>query len=229
MPLRVVITQLCGDLLNTLVDLNISVYAFSILPLTPSISRIMVNSTDSLLRFLFANSNVLEYLQLRYFVTTPTLEYIQKCNHLRVLSLIMDNSTLMVNSHTAVELFEALQHIKALEYFEWSSSLNLTTSDLFALNRLLLNHLPRLVHFHLRFSYLLLFTTDLSNSYFKPLYDLLIQLLKDKIQHSWCCTYKFTTDNTHFQKWLGERRPEICFNCTSEIYKSSLHFKTMIS
>ena len=224
-PIKFAITQFSGDFLAALLSLNISVSAFSVFPLKQPIRKNILDSNNIFGEFLCANSTVLEYLELRwYFFTIMPLESIQKCTRLRVLSITVKTNTVLLcrdMNHAALQIFDALQQLHNLEYFEWCEDLNLVVEDLISMRYLLSNCLPRLLHFHLKLKYLLLFTMDLK---YELLNELLNPLLKEKTGTTWCSTYKFSINNVHFKKWLEDIRPQTCFNCHTNPNISHLQF-----
>lgn len=218
-PIKLVVTGLNVDCLAALHALKTQVSSLSVLSCSPKF--IEINSI--LGQFLDANSKTLEFLQLKYVLTLLPPNLLQKFANLRVLSVSVNTSSRW--SHhtnqavTASQIFTALEHLYYLEYFEWSEPLNIITRDILALYNLLSNFLPKLVHWHWKLSNFLLFTTDLKNSTFEPLEEILKVILAGKTASSWCTTYKFAWDNLHLKKWLETIRPLVCFcfnptNCT---------------
>ena len=221
LPLRLVVTQLNQNLLATLVTLKIRVSAFSLLPLNQQAANIR-NSRDLFNTFLKLNTENLDYMRLRYCLTLIPLGLLQKFTNLRVLSISANTtatSPLFDNRNSAAQVLVAMQNLYCLEYFEWSEPLNIITKDVLALYNLLTRYLPNLVHWHWTLSYLLLFTTDLENSLFKPLEPILRILMLGKLASAWCSTYKFALNHRHFKCWMEKLRPDVCFhnnsNCQS--------------
>ncbi len=225
-----VITRLCSSILNAIMNKNILVTSFCVLPLNQPTLKSITDSTDLFGEFLQFNSGVLEYLHLNsYFFSMLPLHSLQNCGNLRVLSITMNLtiSDYFKRTATPVQIFKSLQHLNCLEYLEWSEPLNIVTRDVLELFDLLSNHLPRLSHWHWKLNNLLLFTTDLNDADLKPLEGFLNILLEGKIASPWCSTYKFDINNLHFKHWLESIRPQTCFCCVSFPRDSQLRFRTL--
>ena len=210
-PIGLVATKLDANLSAALTAEKILIKHFALL--NHHVTR-NVALEDVLGKLFYNNADSLEYVHA--FTSIP-LNSLQKCSNLRVLSLTFSHSS---GSVGAAQLFLALQHLHSLEYFEWSQSLNIITKDLLALHNLLSNHLPKLLHWHWNFCYLLLFISDLDNLVFEPLETLLKTLLAGKRATPWCETYKFSSENHHIKYWLGTIRPHVCFLATGATKKS---------
>lgn len=212
-PIQLVVTQLCNNLLIALMAQNAVVSSLSVLPLSQPISR-SSSFQDVLGEFICAISEKLEYLQLRKcWLTIVPLDSLQKCTKLRVLSVTINPEYHdSQSSTTLIQILEALQHLRRLEYFEWSELLNVFTKDLLAMHGLLTTSLPQLQHWHWKLGNLMLFTTDLEDFEMQSLKELLRVLLRGKTGTPACSTYKFSLDNYHLKHWLETLRPHVCFH-----------------
>ena len=231
-PIKLVITHLdCNFLTALMASKTILIDSFSVLANQP-LRQTILKSREMFGKFLHTNFKVLRYLQLRWYpLTALPLECLQKCTNLRVLSLTMNTETMLTYrdlKYSAIQIFEALQHLQSLEYFEWSEVLNLVTKDLISLKNLLSHHLPELLHWHMRLSLLLLSTTNLHDPEFESVGELLTPLLIGKTESTWCTTYKFAVGNVHFKNWLKDIRPLVCVNCGSNQQVSLLQFNITV-
>lgn len=181
-----------------------------------AITDVSSNRHQLLAKCLFNLREGLHYLSLqRSRLTDLPLDSISHCQHLRVISVLspLDDGG-PVFSHivqTASDVFKALSHLRQLEYFEWSETINLRTVDLLSLHTLLLDSLPHLNHWHLGLSFLLLSTTDLEQETFAPLSPLLLTLLSDRVGDDSCTTFRFGLENEEISRWLNSLRPSVCF------------------
>ena len=213
-PIQLVVTQLSNNPLIALMAQNASVSSFSVLPLGVSTQNVR-STRDVFGQFLCANCAKLEYLHLQhYWLTLVPLDSLQKCANLRVLSVTTSGQHYHSET-TVVQVFETLQQLHSLEYLEWSEPLNLFTRHVLSLHGLLTTSLPRLQHWHWAMMNIVLSTTDLDNSEMLPLQPLLRALLSGKPSSPSCSTYKFTLDNHHFNQWLENLRPKVCFSSAS--------------
>ena len=229
-PMKLIVTQFCNNVLLALMNENININSFCVLAINQPSFKNITDSINILDKFLQFNMTVLEYLHMRsFFLSMLPLQSLQKCVGLRVLSVTMNLSVsdYFKRTATAIEIFSSLRHLRNLEYLEWSEPLNIVTRDILVLFDLLSNYLPNLIHWHWKLNYLLLFTTDLNDSDFKPLEGLLNVLLAGKTGTSTCSTYKFSADNLHFKNWLEAIRPQTCFCNVSFPRDSQLHFSTL--
>lgn len=222
-PIQLVVSQLVNNVLIALMAQNASVNSFSVLPWAVSPQNVR-STRDVFGQFLCANCTKLEYLHLqRYWLTLLPLDSLQKCANLRVLSVTTSGQHYN-SATTVVEVFETLQQLHSLEYLEWSEPLNLFTRHLLPLHSLLTTSLPALQHWHWAMMNIVLSTTDLDNSEMLPVQPLLRVLLSGKISSPSCSTYKFTLDNYHFNQWLENLRPKVCFCSTFSEHGSQLQF-----
>ena len=185
----------------------------------PTLSRNESQTNLVLVKFLQHNSKSIEYLQLRpYFLTTvltPLLSQLQ-CSNLRVLSIdSCGQSSRDKEFHLGVDIFNSLCDLHNLEFLEWSEVINLRTTDIMALYRLLSSGLPKLRHWHMYLNKLLLSTTDLQNSFYFSLLPLLEPLLTGKVGDESCTTYMFPFSHTVFINWLQSLRDDVCFRTGS--------------
>lgn len=224
-PTNLVVTYLNSNFLAATNTLNMLFSAFSLLPVKPSANT--QDSNIALEKFLYANREVLEYVQLRcYFFSAIPLVALQQCLKLRVLSITTNTNTHHPKATNSVmQIFKALHNLHNLEYLEWAEPANLLTVDLIAMQDCLCNFLPNLLHCHLKLGYLLLSTTDLHNITLEPLCDMLKLLLEGKTPSAWCTTYKFAGNSIHFRHWLQKLRTQTCFCCNMQASTTDLSFR----
>lgn len=165
-PVQLVVTQVKGNLFAALISQKTQISSFSLLCNQQSVKSIG-DSSNIFGEFLRVNSNHLEYFQVQHFLTLLPLSSLQKCINLRVLSVTANTDAGVYHPAGATQVFRTLESLHQLEYFEWSEPLNLLTKDVLVLHNLLLNYLPRLLHWHWNLCNLLVFTTDLSLNHWK--------------------------------------------------------------
>ena len=184
----------------------------------PTLSRNESQTRSVIVKFLQHNSETIEYLQLRpYFLTTmlmPLLTQLQ-CSNLRVLNIdSCGQSSREKEFHLGIDIFNSLHELYNLEFFEWSEVINLRTTDILALYRLLSSGLPKLRHWHMYLNKLLLSTIDLHSELYFVLLPLLEPLLSGKVGDDSCTTYMFAFRNPAFISWLQSLR-DVCFKTGS--------------
>ena len=185
----------------------------------PTLSRNESQTNHVLVKFLQHNSKTIEYLQLRpYFLTTvltPLLIQLQ-CSNLRVLSIdSCGQSSREKEFHLGVDIFNSLQELYNLEFFEWSEVINLRTTDIMALYCLFSSGLPKLRHWHMYLNKLLLSTTDLHSELYFAILPLLAPLLNGKVGSESCTTYMFPFSHAAFISWMQSLRDDVCFKTGS--------------
>lgn len=216
-PIHLAITKLMNNILIALMAQNVSVSSFSVLPVFKPMTEPGVNCRNVFEDFICANSENLKYLRLQHFgLTRIPLDSLQKCRKLRVLSVTSNTVMSSKPLVTVTQIFEVLQQLHRLEYFEWEEELNIFTKDVLALHVTLTTSLPKLQHWHWKLVNLILSTTDLDNVKMQPLERLLRVLLEGKSSSPSCTTYKFRLDNLHFRHWLETLKPLVCFHYLSQ-------------
>ena len=217
--ISLVLTQYRSDILSALLLLpSVRLRAVRIIPLVDPPIQTMTEGVGALCKVLNENEGILEYLQLdRFSVTFVPMLSLEKCINLRVLNITQrrDKGVLLKHMRSSViRLFNSLQKLQNLEYFEWCDDVNLVNKDLISMKNALTNFLPNLLHWHLRCCRIMLFRSDLTSSNDEEgTTELLRQLMGDKTGDESCDTYLFPIRNIHFVNWLEIARPNVCFNC----------------
>ena len=193
--------------------------AFCLMRHNTDISQHLSTALDN---FLVSVSENLEYLQLRCWSFTSTdFSSLQQCLKLRVLSVTEDYWSSALNSpkHSVSDILTALSQLPHLEFIQWSENLNLTTYGLFCLYNLLNNSFNSLQHFHVRFQFLILSTTDLENEAYTVMTSVLQPILCGLEGCESCTSFIFHFEKIHstLSKWLSALRPEVCFRLCKEV------------
>ena len=199
--------------------------------LQPTLSRNESQTRRVIVKFLQHNSETIEYLQLRpYFLTTmlmPLLTQLQ-CSNLRVLNIdSCGQSSREKEFHLGIDIFNSLHELYNLEFFEWSEVINLRTTDILALYRLLSSGLLKLRHWHMYLNKLLLSTMDLHSELHFVLLPLLEPLLTGKVGDESCTTYMFAFSHPAFISWLQSLRDDVCFKTGSHRDCPSLQLRNL--
>ena len=186
---------------------------------------------ESLAECLLNLSESLIYLQLRsWHLTSMPMDVLTLCRHLRILSITEsldrgNSQPFSLPLYTVSDVFNSLSQLIALEYFEWTETINMRTIDLLSLRRLLLDAVPHLQHWHISLSYLLLSTVDLENEDYAVLDTILVPLLEGKTGDESCTTYRFSLEGDVFRSWVHSLRPGVCFRIGKDVlYRSHLQF-----
>ena len=184
----------------------------------------------SLAAFLKSVSETLEYLQLRRWSLTSTdLDSVLQCSNLRVLCVTEECGDIVPHYPllSVADIFIALSQLPALEFFQWSENINMSTAGLLSLHNLLTLSLQSLKHFHISLSFILLSTTDLHNEEYCILRTILEPLLTGKTGDESCTTYRFPFNNEAVEEWLCHLRPAVCFRlgrqaeCVTQLHQSA--------
>lgn len=183
----------------------------------PSTALDLSEKTKSLLPILFSkNASNLNYVHMcGSYLSMLYVDTLRVCSNLRVLSVTQYNTRgdrpINIQSNPST-IFKAISCLPNLEYFEWAEIFNLRTADLLVLHRVLSNSLPHLRHCHLQLFQVLLSTTDLNCDEYKPIMDLLWDLLNGLQGDDRISTYKFSLKNVKFEEWMRLLRPSVCFH-----------------
>ena len=177
---------------------------WSKLEFSNEISKIIEHNCNSLLDLRMSRVTVLRN-------NTLLQETFQKCHALVVLS-IRDTNEGSLSSARLHEIFYSIQSLLNLEYLDVSNSVNVFGEDLCALHNLLYRSLPKLKDCCLSFSKLVVYFTQLGDTKYESIQELLGILLSGKQPSPDCHTVAFGWKNNKVvHEWLAGLRYNVNF------------------